>query len=177
MRSLSRPARLRPFADLPDFAIVPMVRIGQERFRGDLHNTVLGASVIVSHTVRLGPAPDPDAKDFRSQILLDFRVDYTDRRSSNLVLLGSDGGRATYYGAIGLDRGIGQSRWRWTARAGYQHLGSGSVDGYGQLLLSVRQLDEDHNDYPWSAQIGFNRGDNGYRAMLFIFSLRFSQGG
>jgi hypothetical protein len=164
-----------PLPAAPEFAVVPMLRVGQERFRGGLHNTVFGASVIVAHGVALGPAEPGDGPDFRGRILFDFRADYTDRRSSDGMIVSNTEAQATFYGSIGLDQRVGQSRWRWTGRVGYQTLGSGPLDGFGQVLLSVRRMNEDYSDYPWNLQVGFNLGDQGYRAVLFVFSLRFSR--
>ena len=177
---LSAGVELHPWRRNTDFVMVPRVFLGKEYFRGGGSNTVYGASLILSQVVRLSEAErsvgDTSITIADSQLVLDFRGDYVDRHSSDGTIVSNGGGQLAFYGAVGLDQAVAGSNWRWTARAGYQTLGRGPIDGFAQLSLAVRRLNGNYTNYPWNAQIGVNLGDHGYRALLLGFSLRFASG-
>jgi hypothetical protein len=171
---------LHPLKAAPSFALVPFLRLGREFLPHGRTDTVAGGSLLLTDTVRLageerriGDARTPiDASD----LLLEGRLDYIDRRTSDpSVPRTSTGGRFAAYGGIGFDSALPRGNWRWTARAGYQTVPGGSIAGFARLSVSARKMDGAYANYPWNVEFAVNSGDHGYRAVSLALSFRFAR--
>lgn len=153
---------------------MPVARVGYERIRRGPDNFVFGGGVSLSDVIALSPhRVDPGSGPL---LVLNTRVDYTDRRSSDplINLANPRSGRTDVFASAGIDAPAG-STWRVRGWAGYQRLDSDFLKGFATFGVSARPQRGDELTYGWNFSLSGNFGAGNYRGMIFTISRRFLQ--